>query len=207
MEEIPRRDGRHERSRRTRAAIVASAGRLFVEHGYVATTIEQIAEDAGISPQTIYTGFGQKAHVLSAVVDATIVGDDDPIGLAARDWFVGIARTSDRDAAFAAFVDGAVDVLARMTPLYDVVVRAAAEPGIGELVDENRGRRRQDQRRLVELLVEGGHVRPGLDIDAAADVVYALASEDVYRMLTVECSWSRDRYRDWLAAVLTVELR
>ena len=70
-------DGRRQRSDRSRRQITEAAGRLFVERGYVPTTIEEIAGAAGVSAQTVYYGFGTKVRILSAVLDARIAGDLD----------------------------------------------------------------------------------------------------------------------------------
>ena len=64
----------------------------------------------------------------------------------------------------------------------------------------------EDQRRLAQLLADAGHLNPDLDVDAAADVIYALVNEDVFLLLTVDCGWELDRYREWLAAVLEQQL-
>ncbi|MEO1488476.1 MAG: helix-turn-helix domain-containing protein, partial [Pseudomonadota bacterium] len=43
-----------------RDAIVEAASDLFFEHGFAATSIEQIASLAGVSKVTIYNHFGDK---------------------------------------------------------------------------------------------------------------------------------------------------
>ena len=74
------------------------------------------------------------------------------------------------------------------------------------LLAESRRARRSDQRRLVELLAQAGHLRPGLDVNGAADVLYALVNEEVFLLLTADCGWSRQRFEDWLATLLRHEL-
>ena len=64
-------DGRRQRSLRTRARIVDAAARLFVDDGYVATTIEAVADAAGVAVQTVYYVFGTKRNLLAAVLDVT----------------------------------------------------------------------------------------------------------------------------------------
>ena len=71
---VKRLDGRRERSRLTRARIVGAATTLFVERGYLATTIEDIAAEADVAVQTVYYVFGTKPKVLAAVLDASIAG-------------------------------------------------------------------------------------------------------------------------------------
>src|SRR6266508_3607900 len=58
----------------------------------------------------------------------------------------------------------------------------------------------------VRALVRSGHLRKGLASAAAADIVYALMSPEVFRIFTVERGWSEARYERWLAAALRVQL-
>jgi hypothetical protein len=71
---------------------------------------------------------------------------------------------------------------------------------------DNRRRRRVDQRRLVRTLAATGELRPDLDAEHAAHVVYALVNEDVFLMLTADCRWSRKRFTTWLTDTLLEQL-
>ncbi len=65
---------RQLKKQRTREAIVDAALRLFREHGYAATTCDQIAEAAGVSPATFFRYFPTKEDVvLQDDYDALIV--------------------------------------------------------------------------------------------------------------------------------------
>jgi AcrR family transcriptional regulator len=197
---------RRPRSRRSRERIIQAAAVAFAEQGYLATTIDGIAQAAGVAVQTVYYVFGTKRNVLSAVLDASIAGDLASVPIADRDWVGQLSRLTDRDAAFDLLVEQCVSILARTAPIYDVVSRAAADPDVSTIFADNRRHRRVDQRGLVESLGHNGHLRAGLDIDTAADIFYAIVSEDVYLMLVNECGWSRDRFRDWMAATLRQQL-
>src|SRR5512146_1142850 len=50
----------------TRTVILEAATELFVANGYVATTIERIAAEAGVAPSTVYATFGTKVAILAA---------------------------------------------------------------------------------------------------------------------------------------------
>ncbi|NNC51561.1 MAG: TetR/AcrR family transcriptional regulator [Erythrobacter sp.] len=52
-----------------RDAIIAAASRAFFDRGYAATSIEQVAADAGVSKVTIYNRFGDKRSLLTAAVE------------------------------------------------------------------------------------------------------------------------------------------
>ena len=53
-----------------RKAIVDAAARRFFEHGFSATSIEQVAADAGVSKVTVYNQFGDKQALFAASVEA-----------------------------------------------------------------------------------------------------------------------------------------
>ena len=201
-----RSDGRRERSRRTRARNVEAGARLFVERGYVATTIEAVADAAGVATQTVYYVFGTKPEILRAVLEASVVGDLEPVPVADRPWVAALAEESDPQAALDLLVAGSLSILERVSPIYSVLRSASAEPDVGVLLDETRRRRRADQRGLVEALAVAGHLRADLEPGTAADVVYGLVNEDVFLLLAGDCGWDRARLRDWLTGVLRDQL-
>src|SRR5215470_12926937 len=75
---------RAAQARATRRAIVAAAARLFGERGYGATTVDAIAETAGVSRKTVFTSVGGKAQALKLAIDWAMVGDDEPVPLLDR---------------------------------------------------------------------------------------------------------------------------
>src|SRR5688500_9430315 len=173
-------DGRRERSRRTRARVVEAATALFVADGYVATTVEAVADRAGVAVQTVYYVFGTKRNLLAAVLDTSIVGDDEPVALLERPWFDALADAPSGRSAIEHMVLECVAVLERTSPVYEVVRQASADPDVGALLLESRSRRRGDERKLVDVLAAAGHLRPGLDVETAADIVYGLLNEEVF---------------------------
>jgi AcrR family transcriptional regulator len=79
-----------ERSDTTRRAIVEAACELFRDQGYVRTSIEQIAEKAGMSKGAVYHHYRDKTEVLAAVYEdlcrtmagrllASVRPDTDPV--------------------------------------------------------------------------------------------------------------------------------
>jgi AcrR family transcriptional regulator len=158
-------DGRRARSQRTRARIVEAATGLFLEHGYVATSIEAIAARAGVAVPTVYYLFGTKPSLLAAVLETSVAGPaSTPI--VEQSWVDALGATPVAAAATRLLAAHATAIMARAAPIYDVVRRAAAEPEVAALLTDSRRARRSDQRRLAELLAQAGHLRAGLDVDA-----------------------------------------
>ena len=199
-------DGRRQRSVRTRARVVEAGERLFLDRGYLETTIEAVADRAGVAPQTVYYVFGTKRNLLAAVLDARIAGDVEPVAVLERPWFDEFETAGDAVSAVERLVEVSVVILARTSPIYDVIRQAAADPDVGILLQENRRRRRDDQRRLVDVLGRAGYLRPGLDVDTAADVFYGLLNEEVFLLLTTDCGWEVERFREWATSLMRHQL-
>jgi hypothetical protein len=72
--------------------VIASARALFIERGFAATTIADVAQTANVSTQFIYAAFGGKRGLLAKVVDWTLVGDDEPIPMVQRPSIIAIQR-------------------------------------------------------------------------------------------------------------------
>jgi len=199
-------DGRRRRSMKTRSAIAEAAVRCFLERGYLTSTIEDVANEAGVAVQTVYYVFGTKPKLLSAALDASIAGDTEPNPLVDRAWIDALQSAPDATSAIARFVEFSVDVVVRTSPLYHVVRRAASDPDVGALLDETRRRRRLDQQQLIRVLADAGHVHHGIDTTRAADVVYGLINEETFDLLVGDCGWSEPQYRTWLTEVISDQL-
>ena len=104
----------------------------------MATTIEAVAAAADVAVQTVYYVFGTKRNLLGAVLDAQIAGDLDTTPLVDRPWIDALAQAPDASSAVGILVESAVAIIARASPMYEVVRRAAADPEVGDLLAANR---------------------------------------------------------------------
>jgi len=195
------------RTRLARAAVVEAARVLFLDRGYGTTTIEAISEQADVPPATVYRLFGSKHGILKSLLDVGIVGDDVDVPMAARPEVRSLLESSDAAEQLAGFVRIAVGVNARVGPLYRVLVSAAGtDPEAGRLLDELTRQRQQGQRAISRSLAKAGALAPGLRERDAADVIHALLSPEMYRLLVVDRGWKVERYERWLTAVLVDQL-
>jgi AcrR family transcriptional regulator len=179
----------------TRAAIVDAATAAFIENGYAATTIAQIAARAEVSPETVYAVFGTKRDVLRGVVERASAGTPSTDAWRTEDWLARVKAEPNQRRRLELITDATRDVLRRVAPI-DEIVRsvAASDPEIAELQDEIERRRRGDLRGLVQLLAEAGPLR--VSIDDAVDLWWALFHPTgPYRALTVDRRWSDRRAR------------
>ena len=82
----------------------------------------------------------------------------------------------------------------------------AVAPDLADLGSPVEARRRQKQARLIASLHEARALRPEIEAQEATDVLWALTSYDLYRMLVIEQHWGPQRYETWLAQLLVQHL-
>jgi AcrR family transcriptional regulator len=192
---------RHERRRATRERIVRAATALFVRDGYLATTMAGIAGEAGVAVQSLYLIFGSKLDILKAALDVAIVGDFEPVPLLEREWARRLAETPDGPAAVRLLISEVKRILGRTYPIY-AVLQAAAAGEAGELLAENKRQRHEGNRvKAEELRRKPGFAR-GLTSASAADMIYGLASEELYGLLVVDRGWSPEKWERWCRDIL-----
>lgn len=199
---------RQAQVRATRRKVIEAAQRVFIERGYPATTIEAIAEAADTPLPTVYRLFGSKRALLAAVLDTAFGGDDQPIAFADRPAVRAARAETDPAKMVTAFARIVREFMQRSSAILHVLATAAhVDPDAAGLLAEIRRQRHTGQSRIVAALDARGALDPGLDSSEAADMVYALLSPDVHRILTVERGWTADRYERWIARTLSTLLR
>src|SRR5690606_17905748 len=195
------------RTRLARAAVVGAARTLFLERGYGATTIDAISELADVPAATVYRLFSSKHGILKALLDASIVGDDENVPIAGRPQVRTLLAERDPRELLAGFVAITAQVNARVAPLYRVLVSAAGtDPDAAALLDTLTAQRQQGQRLVARALARAGALRPEVRERDAADIIHALLSPELYRLLVIDRDWKPERYQPWLAQTLADQL-
>ena len=191
----------------TQRAIVAAATRLFVEVGYGATSIDALAEAAGVSRATIFTAMGSKPALLKSAYDVALAGDDAPIALPDRPDARAIRAEPDPYRYLERYAGFVTELGSRVAPIYEAVRGAAsADVAVRPVWDKIQQERRIGAEHVVADTASKGELRDGLDLDAAADVVWVLNDPGLYRMLVTNRGWPSKRFQVWLAASLQREL-
>jgi AcrR family transcriptional regulator len=184
---------RQQRAQHTRQRICDAARQLFLAQGYTATTITDIATAAGVAHQTVYFVFGSKAALLSVIVDVDIVGDLDAVPVLERPQVRRIAQIPDALRRLQRIVTVTCDITQRVAPLYEIVRSGAADGDVRELLDRHEEQRWRSLRALAAML--DGELAAGLELDAAADRLYALLSHEHYWLLVHRRRWTSTRWR------------
>jgi AcrR family transcriptional regulator len=199
--------GGQARTRFARRAVVDAARALFLERGYVATTIDAISTSSDVPAATVYRLFSSKLGILHALLDASIAGDDQPVAMQQRPEVTALLAESDPSQLITGFVRIAVAINLRSNDLYRILSSAAvSDPAAAELFADYQRQRAEGQGRFARSLARARVLRPGLRERDAADLIHALASPELYRLLVVDRGWSYERYEQWLVSTLIAQL-
>jgi AcrR family transcriptional regulator len=195
------------RTRLARAAVVAAARTLFLDRGYAATRIEMISELADVPPATVYRLFSSKLGILTELLAVSIAGDDEAVPLEERSHVRTLLADLDPRSQLAGFAGVTRGIMTRTEPLHRILVSAAgSDPDAAELLAEQTRHRQRGQAQIARVLAETGALRPDLREQEAADIIHALMSPEVYRLLVHDRAWPPDRYERWLAQTLIDQL-
>ncbi len=192
---------RQRQAEETRQRILVAARELFESRGYAVTTLEAIAELAEVSPKTVTAVFGSKRVLLAEVINP------EAFSTPVQQLIEELRATEDpsrRLSLVAQITRQAYEPLASSLELLRTA--GAVAPELADVARQIEVRRRQNQTRLIASLHDQEMLRPGLSLEEATDVLWALTSYDVYRMLVVEQRWEPERYETWLAQLLTQHL-
>lgn len=183
----------------TRRQILNAAHDLFVVRGYGATTMNDIATEAGVSVETVYAAFGSKLNLLKRVWDVSIGGDDEDIPFHERPEVLEMRVEKDLGRRLEMYASLVAHHLGPRTSPFVEAVRGAAtsEPEARAMVEE------MDRQRLQGMTLAAREMAAGEGLavseEEARDVLWATNSGDLWRLLVQERGWERERFAEWLA--------
>jgi AcrR family transcriptional regulator len=179
----------------------------MLEDGYAAATIPAIADEAGVSAQTVYAAFGSKAGLYKRIVDIGIVGDEELIPVSGRSIVEDVRSARSAVARFRLFAEFVAGVHERLSDIVEIGLAAAgSDAEIADLVRRMDHQRRAGMREFVDLMADLDSVHKDIDRDEAPDIVWVLAAAGPYRSLVAERGWSREAYTGWLAQMLDTSI-
>jgi AcrR family transcriptional regulator len=188
------------RSAETKQRILNAALQLILDRGYRATTIAAIAATAEVNLDTVYELVGRKPVLLRELIEQALSGTDHPVVAEQRDYVIAMRDEPDPAHKLVIYAQAVREIQVRMAPLFLALRDASAtEPDAHQVWQNISNRRAANMRLLVRDLQDAGGLRADLSVEAAADIVWATNSSELYVMLTVERGWSADQYEHWLA--------
>ena len=197
--------GRRAAARETRARIVAAGRRLFLGRGYAATRMAEVAQEAGVSLETVYASVGTKPALMRHLVEIALSGTGEPVPALERDSTHAIQAEPDPRQKLVMFARVVRQLNERVAPLWEAVKEAAAgDAELRALAEEFDRRRAGHMRVFVDQALEAtGMLRPGLSAEKAADVVWATNSPEFFLLLVRNRGWDPEFFEWWLADTWT----
>jgi AcrR family transcriptional regulator len=198
---------REAQARATRRAVVEAASRLFVEAGYVATSIDAIGVASGVSRRTVFATGGGKAALLKAAYDLALGGDHDAVPFGERPRSRQVQAEPDPARHLDLYAELCTEVGTRLAPIYEAVRGAAsADPEVREVFQGIEIERRVGAGRVVQNQMRRGPLRDGLKPKAAADIVWVLNDPGLFHALVHRAGWTADEFRKWLSKTMQQQL-
>jgi AcrR family transcriptional regulator len=192
---------RDEQAARTRARILGAASDLFLERGYARTTMKDIAERADVARDTVHATFGNKARVLTALIDVRLVPDAGVDNITQRPDALAIRDEPDQAKQIEMFAKFIAGISTGLRPVFEVLRTASAvEPQMARVFEEMDRYRMINMRTYAKWIAARGPLR--VSTRRAGEIIWALASPDVARMLCEEIGWTQSQHARWLADTL-----
>jgi AcrR family transcriptional regulator len=195
---------RREHAAQTRARILDAAWARFDDQGYARTTMRQIAEDAGVAPDTVYAVFGNKPSVLTALIDQRLVPQGEG-NVWERPEAVAIRDEPDQRRQLHLFAQDITEISTRVRPVVEIMRTASAvDAEMAQVYREQEGYRLRNMHLVAGWIAAKGPLR--VPDDRAAEIIWTLASPEVGRMLCDVLGWTRDEHAAWLEDALVSAL-
>ena len=194
---------RRAQAKQTRRLILSAARKLFDERGYNNATIDAIAQEAGVAPETIYAGFGSKQGVLRNLVQISLVGDDAPVPLMERSFIKDAVQETDQRHLISKFANDMYQIMTRMSPIFALLrVTAKTDAEIEAMLKKMLDDRMTGMAYFVEQLCRIGPLNDRILPDEAKVSVWAISSAEVFDLLTKDLGWTEAEYTTWLRSSL-----
>lgn len=195
---------KREQAARTKERIVDAAHRLFLTNGYDDTTIQAVADEAGVAVQTVYFRFGNKATLLAEVENRAVLGDAPSDEWRQQPWALDLLAETDPRRIIERFVDANAAIAARLAEFV-----AAVGPVLP--MDNESMRMREEGSddffgAVVNRLADVGALRTDLSRDRSLDIVRVLNRLENFADLTGRRGWTTDDWRQWMTDVLVAQL-
>jgi len=188
---------RRERARRSREAVLDVAQARFLSRGYGVTTVSEIAQEAAVSPETIYKAFGGKAGLVKAIYDRGLEGEGPLPAYQRSDQMR--ERESDPRVIMREWGRLTAEVASVVTPIRLLLRSAAAtDADMARLLEDRDRERLERMRHHARFLDERGYLRDDVTVDEATDVLWACSSAEFYELLVMQRGWSLEQFAGFI---------
>jgi AcrR family transcriptional regulator len=166
---------RVDRSEATRGRIMSAVRELLAEGGFHESTVEEVADRAGISRATLYQHFRSRLELVDAICETF---DANPALRELRQ----LVELDDVDASLDGTIANTVRFWSSEDPILSQLYGVAAiDPAARDLVDRQRADRRSEYERLARNLRRAGRLR--VSERRALALLLVLSSYETFREL------------------------
>lgn len=199
-----RRERAEEERRATQQRVIDAARRLFLSNGYVATTMADVAREAGVALQSVYKSGQSKADLLHLVTDLAVAGDAQEVMLLDRPAYVAIAAEPQPERQVEMIAQLITATMERLAPVWVAYREAAAvdSKAAANLVAAH-GRRHETFAGMIGMIPAERLLRSH---EEATDTAWAIGSIDVFLLLRSIRGWNAAEYSTWLSRTLVDQL-
>lgn len=176
-----------------REEVIDASSRLFLANGFAVTTVTAIAQAARVSEESIYKSFGGKAGLVRAIWARALEGE----GSVPAEQRSDLMRATERDPhevirGWGQFI---IEVAPRVAPILLLIKSAAStDPQIAELLKEVDDQRLRRMERNAWTLHDRRHLRPGMTLVEARDILWTYSSPELFELLVGRRGWSVERF-------------
>jgi AcrR family transcriptional regulator len=179
----------------TRRDILEAARRLFEANGYAATTMAQIATEAGVALKTVYLAFQTKSGLLRALWNLMLRGDESDRPVAERGWYLAVLDETDPERRLRLNAKNSCAGKRRLSAILEVIRSAAAvDEDVAALWRRIQTEYHANQRAIIERLHERRDLVPTLDVERATDILWTLNHPNTWQLLVVDRGWTPEQY-------------
>lgn len=195
---------RAEKAAATRRRMLDAAYELFCTDGYRATTMDAIADRAGVAVQTLYFTFHTKDELFQEVHERTVLGDDG-IPPPMQPWYRAAVAADDISAAVGIIAKGLSTISRRVAPMIPAFHAVQGDPA-GEVWERSQQLRYEGMADLLAVLAKKQRLRAGVTKQHAVDILWVLVGPELYRTFVIDRGWSEKQYEAWVARVMLRDL-
>lgn len=189
---------RQEQAIVTKSRIVQAAMHQLQEKGYADMTLESIAKEAGVAPQTVYAVCGSKKGVLAAILETSVESHEfDKY----RDSIPLKKGHEERVRAISHFM---TLLMEKQLPGFQLLRgMGVVSPELAEMENDYEYMLYDKSLGMVKQLAEDGMLRKDLSVETATDIYWAVLAPSVHRRLTVLRGWDFDRFTSWMSEMIS----
>ena len=202
--ESPRRRAQADATRRD---ILEAAQRLLEADGYAATTMADIATEAGVALKTVYLAFQTKSGLLRALWNLLLRGDESDRPVGERRWYLDVLEEKDPERQLRLNARNSANGKKRISAILEVIRSAAAvDADVANLWQRIQTDYHANQGAIVERLHQRRHLRKGLDVEQATDILWTINHPNTWRLLVADRGWTAEQYEQWTADLACAQL-